>query len=294
MSLLLLYPFTPADAGGDGFVAVRELSFVTGAAELLPAGLSGLMLAGMIAALASTLDTHLNWGASYWTSDLYRRLVCQAWRRREPRPRELVRVARLSNLLLVALALLVMANLGSVQEAWLLSLLFGAGMGAPLVLRWLWERVNLCAEALALGVSIVAAPLLLWLVEAEWLRLAAMAAVSTTATVLGALFGPRTDPDRLQAFYRRVRPVGFWARTAEAAGDDPALPLRRLRRGLALVLLCSASLFLGLCGLGRLLVPPPGASALASLAMTGVAVALVPAWWPGLVRGDDGAAARGD
>ena len=292
VSLLVLYPFTPADAGADGFVAARELTFVTGAAELLPAGLSGLMLAGLIAALASTLDTHLNWGASYWTNDLYRRLVCEAWLRREPRPRELVRVARLSNALLIGLALLVMAHLGSVQQAWLLSLLFGAGMGAVLVMRWLWERVNLWSEALALGASLVAAPLLLWLVEAEWLRLAAMAAVSTTAAVTGALLGPPTDPERLADFYRRVRPVGWWPQTAAAVGEDPAAPWRRLTRAMSLVGLAAASLFLGLCGLGRLLVPPPGASTALSLAMTAAALLLVPAWWRGLRERDPAPPAR--
>ena len=48
----------------------------------------------LLAALASTLDTHLNRGASYWANDIYGRLFCREWRRREPSDRELVIAAR--------------------------------------------------------------------------------------------------------------------------------------------------------------------------------------------------------
>ena len=44
-------------------IGQRELTFALGIDELLPVGARGLMLTGMLAALASTLDTHLNWGA---------------------------------------------------------------------------------------------------------------------------------------------------------------------------------------------------------------------------------------
>ena len=48
----------------------------------------GLLLVGMLGALSSTLDTHMNWGASYWSNDLYKRAVCEAWLRRTPGERE--------------------------------------------------------------------------------------------------------------------------------------------------------------------------------------------------------------
>ena len=44
----------------------------------LPVGLKGLLVTAMLAALASTVDTHLNWGSSYWTNDLYSLAI---WRR---------------------------------------------------------------------------------------------------------------------------------------------------------------------------------------------------------------------
>ena len=114
-----------------------------------------------------------------------------------------------------------MVNLGSIQTAWQISLLFGAGMGAVLVLRWLWERINLYCEIVAMAVSLIVAPILLVTVEEEWLKLLIMSLVSTAAVVVAAFLAPGTDRSVLVEFYRRVQPPGWWAQTARAADDDP-------------------------------------------------------------------------
>ena len=284
VGLLVVYPFTAAEAGADGFVAGREILFVTGIADHLPAGARGVMLVGLLAALASTIDTHLNWGASYWSNDLYGRFYAQHLRGREATSRELVAVARVSNVALLALALLIMANLGSIQEGWTTSLLLGAGMGSVLVLRWLWERINLWSELAAIAVSLVLAPVLLFgfglgdAPDEDALRLAIMAAASTLAAVGVTFVTPETDEATRVAFYRRVRPFGWWRRTARAAGDDPARGPRQLGRRLALTAVTAGSMFLVLVGAGRLLVPAPGSSALASGALLALGLALVPVW----------------
>jgi Na+/proline symporter len=175
VGLLVLYPFDPAMAGDEGFAASREILFVLGIEEYLAPGLRGLMLVGLLAALASTIDTHLNWGASYWSNDVYRRLGSAHWVGREPGRRELVVVARLSNVLILTIALAIMVNLGAIQTAWFISLLFGAGMGSVLVLRWVWERINLYSELGAMAVSLVAAPILLVTTDVEWIRRSVMA-----------------------------------------------------------------------------------------------------------------------
>ena len=43
----------------------------------LPAGVLGLMVAGLLAAYVSTISTHLNWGTSYLVHDLYRRFEAE-------------------------------------------------------------------------------------------------------------------------------------------------------------------------------------------------------------------------
>ncbi|MEX2494553.1 MAG: sodium:solute symporter family protein [Woeseia sp.] len=230
VALLILYPFDPATPITDAFIGERELTFVHGFNELLPAGLRGLMLAGMLAALASTISTHLNWGASYWSNDLYKGVWVEKIRGKTATQRELVVVAKLSNIVVLAIALTIMVNLGSIQNAWLVSLLFGAGTGAVLVLRWLWERINLYCEIVAILVSLIVAPILLLTIEAEWLKLLLMSAISTTSVVIAAYTTPRTDGAVLGAFYRQVRPPGWWRSTAASVGAEPNEPVDRLKR----------------------------------------------------------------
>jgi solute:Na+ symporter, SSS family len=287
VSLLVLYPFSPEGAGGEAFAASREILFVTGVDDLLPPGFRGLMLVGLLAALASTVDTHLNWGASYWSNDVYDRLVCQHWMKREPRGREMVIVARLSNVVILIIGLIVMANLGSIQTAWFISLLFGAGMGSVLVLRWLWERINLYSELAAMGVSLITAPLLLIFLgagaETEWLRLLIMASVTTAAAIGVTYVTPPTNRAVLLAFYQRVQPFGFWPTVAHEAGHLPEAPRHALWRELRAVGATALSLFLLLLGCGRLMISPPGASAFWTWTLIAIGIALVPLWWRALM-----------
>jgi Na+/proline symporter len=280
LALLVLYPLAPGAVFDESTIAAREALYAVGAAELLPPGLRGLLVTSLLAALASTIDTHLNWGASYWANDLYRGVLLERWLKRPARGRELVLVARLSTLVLLLLALSLMTWLGSIQTAWHISLLFGAGVGAVLVLRWLWERVNLLAEVASMIVSLVLAPVLIITIDDDWLRLASMAAVSTLVVVVSAIAGPANDPARLTEFYRRVRPPGWWPRAAAAVGDRREVPLAALRAGLVHVIACAVSTYAWLIGSAELLLGTrPRWLAVLVLA---AGCAAVPWWWRAL------------
>ncbi len=285
LGLLVLFP-ADQSLPVDAVVAQRESTFVRGIAQLLPTGLSGLMLTAMLAALASTIDTHLNWGASYWTNDLYKRFFCQGWRKQEPSARSLVRVARLSNVLILVVGLAIMTQLDSIQVAWQISLLLGSGMGVMLVLRWVWWRVNAWGELAALATSTLMAPVLLYGVsdEHEAMRLLLMALASTAAGIGASLAGGPERPDRLRAFYTRARPPGFWTPVAMSVGDEPSGGPRSLGRGLAAMTVGAFSIFCLLTGLGSLIAssPPPHFLPIrwlwiTALLMTGTV--LIPVWW---------------
>ncbi len=282
VGLLVLYPFTPAEMGAEGFTAGREALFVQGIEDLLPPGVRGLMLVGLLAALASTVDTHLNWGASYWSNDVYGGVVAPHILKRKPKDRELVLVARLSNVLILTIAMIIMANLGSIQTAWFISLLFGAGMGSVLVLRWLWERINLYSELTAMGVSLITAPLLLFYLgtdpEREWIRLGIMALATTSAAILVTFITPATDDATLKRFYHRVRPFGFWRHAASLNGVAAHVSRRALGTRLFAVAVTAVSLFSLLVGVGRLMFPPPDGNSLISWICLALGLLLVPVW----------------
>ncbi len=279
VGLLVLYPYAPGETMGEGFVAGRELLFATGIKDLLPPVVKGFVLTGMLAALASTIDTHLSWGSGYWTNDLYLRIINRAWLKREPRKRELVVVARLANILLLLIALIIMANLGSIQTAWYISLLFGAGTGGVLLMRWMWERTNLYSEVTAIVVSLILAPVILMTTDAEWLRLLLMSSISTAAVVVVTLATRPTDPSLLTQFYLRTRPPGFWRNSAARSGIDGRVPVDSLKRGLLLAVITSLSVYLLLYGCSRLLIPLPGQSVAYAIVAVVAGLAITPVWW---------------
>lgn len=258
LGLLVLFP-PAAGLAGDLLQADREGVYVRGMAELLPVGMKGLMITGMLAALASTVDTHINWGSSYWANDIYKRIICQAWLKREPSGKSLVWVARGSNVLLIGIALVIMTKLSSINQAWQASLLLGAGMGPILIMRWLWWRVNAWSEIASIVISgIAAVPLLLWVPD-QALRLLIMAALSLAASLAAIfIFGPE-DKEQLAHFYNLVKPKGFWHPVAVACGDHKHRGRRRLLLSLGAMFTAGISVFCLLIGAGSALVgsPPP-------------------------------------
>ena len=285
LGLLVLFPPDPNVAPGL-VQAERETSYVRGMVELLPPGVRGLMLTGMLAAVASTVDTHLNWGASYWTNDIYKRFLCQAWLRREPSDRSLVWVARTANLAIVGIALVIMTGLTSINQAWQTSLLMGAGMGVVLVLRWIWWRVNAWTEIGAALVSAIAAPILMVTLDADEqaARLLIIAFLATCGGLTAMwLVGPE-DRSLLAAFYKKVRPPGFWGPIASSAGMSAEDGPRRLLRGGIVTATCALSVFCLLVGAGTWITaaPPPVWCPWPRIwiaTLLGLAVTLTPVWW---------------
>jgi hypothetical protein len=239
----------------------------------------------MLAAFASTVDTQLNWGASYWTNDLYNRFLCGSVLRRSPSGRELVWVARLSNVGTLAGALAVVTMLSSVQGAWRVSLLLGAGLGPALVLRWAWWRMTAWGELASIAMSAGLAPILLMTVsdDHDAVRILAVAAASTlTAVIVSVSTSPEPMPG-LRGFYVKVHPPGFWAPVAGLTGEHGRESVHRLARGLATTAAGAASVFSLLTGLGSWLIdsPPPAwfpwkGAWIGGLLMTGVL--LCPVW----------------
>jgi hypothetical protein len=178
--------------------------------------------------------------------------------------------------------MVIMANLGSIQTAWFISLLFGAGMGSVLVLRWLWERINLYSELTAMVTSLITAPLLLYFLgtdpEREWIRLGIMSLVTCSAAILVSYVTPPTDQQTLDRFYRRVRPFGFWGKTATRCGVTRRDSIKALGARLFAVVVTALSVFTLLIGVGRLLFPQPGGSALLAWICIAVGLALMPVW----------------
>lgn len=284
LALIVIYPEIQGNLNVD-FQSARESTFVLGMKEFLPAGLLGIMLTGMLAALASTVDTHLNWGSSYITNDIYKRLVNEVLLRRKPKSRELVWVARCTNIVIVIIAFVVATQLDSIQQTWKIGLALGAGMGLPLVLRWFWWRMNAEGEIAAIVSSLISAPLLIAYVDSSTLRILGVAITSLVASLLAVFIFRKQDMSIPRAFYRQVQPPGFWGPFSRESKADR----HRLWRDFRWTLFAAMTLFSSLLFLVGIMIQSPALEAswhsvlwYGFLLLLGVLP--IPFWWQALRR----------
>ncbi len=246
----------------------------------LPAGVLGLMVAGLLAAYVSTISTHLNWGTSYLVHDLYRRFL---------RPGEseahYVQVGRVTTVLLMVLAASVTLVLESARGSFNLLLSIGAGTGLLYLLRWFWWRINAWSEIAAMASSFVLA-VFVFILEQQgraWPSHVTLiwTVAGTTAVWLTVTYLTRpTEADTLDRFYRLARPAGpGWAAVRARCGG--LAPLDSLSSAFAAWALGCVLVYSALFGVGHWLLGH-SASAVVSAVVFVISVVWLRQLWPRL------------
>ena len=190
----------------------------------LPVGLKGIMVASLLAAFMSTLDTHMNWGASYLVNDVYQPFLAP-----DRSPRHYVNVARISMLLLILLALIIATRITSILGAYQYLGVILTGVSFVLIARWYWWRINVWSEILSLITAAVAGNLLLFLLPdrpgEEWFAVRMLITVLVTMFVcilVTFLTSGKGPTPQAVAFYKRLRIHGRgWQRVRELTGLPP-------------------------------------------------------------------------
>jgi SSS family solute:Na+ symporter len=216
-----------------------ERAYVVMMRRYLPVGLLGLVVASLLAAFMSTIDTHVNLAASFFVNDLWRRFVV-----RDGSPHHYVRVARIASVVVLALAGLLASQASSISDLFLFFLAFLGGVGPIYVLRWHWWRVSAWTEIAAMLSSALTTTYLTFSDHAWSLgpfsdggallpegRLLIVVAVSLSVALAVTLLLPRPDPAGVLGFYRTVRPAGWWGPVAALAPE-----VRPVRHGLPVAL----------------------------------------------------------
>lgn len=201
------FPNIPTDKLGDDLAYSAMLTF-------LPTGLIGIVLASLIAAVMSTLSTHLNWGSSYVVNDFYLRFI-----KPNASDKELVAVGRISTVLLMVLAAVLALALSNALEAFNILLQIGAGTGLIFILRWFWWRINAYTEIWAMFISFAVAIFFesinprLGIIdipaEQSYLKLLYGVGITTIGWVLVTFLTKPEEDEVLLSFYRKVRPAAF-------------------------------------------------------------------------------------
>jgi len=118
--------------------------------HFLPTGLKGIMVAAMLAAFMSTIDTHLNWGASYIVNDVYEPYI-----KPNASQRHYVWVARFTMIFIMAAAIVATTLIPNILSAFKFIGVFFAGIGTVMIARWFWWRVNAATELASLVATVV-------------------------------------------------------------------------------------------------------------------------------------------
>ncbi len=193
------FPNIEASLINDDLAFPAMLSF-------LPSGLLGLVIAALLAALMSTISTHLNWGSSYVVNDFYQRFVNQ-----DASEKQLVNVGRLSTVAMMVAAAGLAFYIESAKSGFEILLQIGAGTGLIFILRWFWWRINAYSEIVAMTVSFAVAIFFARNFDMTsglegWHKLLIGIGITTVAWVATTLLTPPTDRATLVSFYKLIKP----------------------------------------------------------------------------------------
>lgn len=208
--------------------------------ELIPIGIRGLLLAALLAAAMSTVDSFVNASAAYFVKDVYQAFINPA-----ADGKKLMKVSYLMTFSIMTIGILLgwfVDSIGNIW-GWIVMGLF-TGMTFPNILKWFWWRFNGVGFAGGMVAGIVAAILFtFWgtdimtgifgadIVKNEYLFYPVYEAdkitiegyshmehvtwmfvsvISVLGTFLSVFLGKPTDMNTLVDFYKRTKPFGFW------------------------------------------------------------------------------------
>ncbi|MCP4457306.1 MAG: Na+:solute symporter [Cytophagales bacterium] len=194
---LVLYPELTAEN--------QKLGYVMAMKDYLPAGLKGLLLVSFLAAYMSTISTQLNWGSSYIINDLYKNIA------KNYSDKGLVKVARISTLVLMVVSLLVTTQIETISGVWTFIFESGAGVGLVLILRWYWWRINAWSEIIATIAPFIGYAITKYYFHWEFPdSFFFILGFSTVAWIVGTLLTKPTDNEKLKSFHELIKPQGNW------------------------------------------------------------------------------------
>ncbi|MBL4669512.1 MAG: sodium:proline symporter, partial [Flavobacteriales bacterium] len=193
-------------------------------------GLRGLLFTAFLGAYMSTISTQLNWGASYLTNDLYKRQAEESGK--EIDQKQLVKMGKLFTVVIMIIALVVTSFIDTIDGAARFLIASSAGLGAVLILRWYWSRINIWSEISATIAPIIGYTLSKFIlapmfdleissgeiqnnfIANEGVLLSTTLFTTVVWLIVTFLTKPESD-ETLKKFYRQVEPEGAWSNIKE-------------------------------------------------------------------------------
>ncbi|MBE0535638.1 MAG: hypothetical protein IH624_08205 [Phycisphaerae bacterium] len=183
--------------------------------DYLPVGVRGLVLAGLLAAFMSTFSSTVNSAASFIVRDIW-----QPLERHKADEREAVHFSYFATVFVVLLGVIIGFQAESIAKIWnWIMMSLGAAVLVPNVLRWYWWRMNGWGYSAGTLAGMLLSLVVLFRPEVPaWYSFGLICAASLGMSVAGSLLTAPVEQEVLMAFYRSVRPFGFWRPVQVKAG----------------------------------------------------------------------------
>jgi SSS family transporter len=228
-----------------------EIGYILLMKKFLPAGILGLAIATFFAAYMSTIDTHLNWGASYLVNDIYKRFI-----KKSASQRHYIVVSMLITMLLAFTGMMVTTVMKSIREGWYIITSISGGVSIIYILRWYWWRINAWSEISAMLSALVCTVVFRLVLGIPYPKVLFFVVPITLCLSLIVTFLTRpVDEETLIEFYKRIRPGGrLWK---PIANKIPGLRgEEKPGKSIPAYILSVVSVYCGLFGVGKLLIGP--------------------------------------
>ena len=176
------------------------------AGDIIPSGLLGLLIAGLLAAFMSTFAATVNAAPAYVVNDIYKRYI-----NADAAPKTYVYLSYVISVLFVLLGVMIGFFIPTLNQViqWLVSALYG-GYTASNVLKWYWWRFNGYGYFWGMITGFAIAFPLIFTDVAPINAFPFMFVACIIACVAGSLLSEADDMAVLKRFYLKVRPWGFW------------------------------------------------------------------------------------
>jgi len=176
--------------------------------NFVPVGLSGLLIAGLLAAFMSTYAATVNAAPAYIVNDIYKRYFNPTGSEKQ-----YIRMSYGVSLLLVVVGIglgFLITSINDIMQ-WIFGALFG-GYAAANVLKWHWWRFSAYGYFWGMMSGLMAS-MALPLIFPEMQPLYAfpyLLLAGLVGSIIGTLATPPENDEVLMSFYQKVRPWGFW------------------------------------------------------------------------------------
>jgi len=198
--------------------------------EFVPAGLLGLLLAGLLAAFMSTFAGTLNATQAYLVNDIYVKHVNP-----EATSKSIMTVNRLAGLGLVLISIVLGFFAKDVNDVlqWIVGGLYGSYVAAN-VLKWYWWRFNGAGFFWGMVGGLIPALSFRFVFDGvlDLYTFPLMLLIALIGCIAGTLLSKPVDEEILKSFYKTVNPWGFWGPIKEKVLlEDPNFePNKNFRR----------------------------------------------------------------